>query len=123
MLHLRRGFSIIEWILAILKAGGAFVYLCPSNSKSRKELILSVSDPLVIVDDSSLDADLDWHAKYTGRVLNHTSTDDLQFSPPIDAPCEADFTDLAYIIFTSGSTGEIIPSEPDLEVVTTGHLS
>lgn len=110
LLHLPRGFPIIEWILATLKAGAAFVYLDPTSSKSRKELTLSVSDPLVVVDDSSIDADSDWLAKHTGRVLDHTLTYELEFGLPIDALCKAEMRDLAYIIFTSGTTGEIVTS-------------
>lgn len=123
MLHLRRGFHVIEWMLAILKAGAAFVYLDPTSSKPRKEFILSMSEATVVVDDSGLDADSGWLARHPGKLLNHTSTDEMEFNLPLEVATDIGWSDLAYIIFTSGSTGEPDPSKHRQEVALAGRSS
>ena len=95
LLQLSRGFQVIEWILAVLKSGAAFVYLDPELSEVQKSAIVNNCRPSIIIDDDS--------------AANFSRNN------PISAYADIDLvsvkygtkdTDLAYMIYTSGSTGQ-----------------
>ncbi|BDD57852.1 hypothetical protein MPDQ_001039 [Monascus purpureus] len=119
LLHLRRGFLVVEWILAAMKAGGAFVYVDPKLPTARKESILATSKPAVLVTDDYLDGKETWLANFSGHVLSSSVNptipqDHYQESLwPRSSP-----SDLAYIIYTSGSTGQ-----PKGVMIEHGHLT
>lgn len=105
-------------MIAVLKAGGAFVPLDPSHPVERLrglcqsvgarlvlcsghlvEMLASVVDTVLPVDDSTL-------AETTPAEHGETTAD-------IPTPC-ASSTNPAYVIFTSGSTGKpkVSPNHP-----------
>lgn len=107
ILHLQRGFHLLEWILATLKAGGAYVYLDPNLPEDRKKLVISIAagPNSILVTDDELPQDAEWVKGFTGTVFSHQQA--LEFSRPDPEPVtkRVEPGNLAYIIFTSGSTG------------------
>ena len=96
---------MIEWILATLKAGGAFVYLDPALPELRKQSILDTSKASVIVMDEIPTEGSAWLAEHREHVVIHDTAELVL--PPEDQPLpEIGPNDLAYIIYTSGSTGK-----------------
>ena len=102
-LHLERSSMVIVSMLAVLKAGAAFVSLDPSHPESRVKFIIdTVEAKLVICSE-----------KYHKRVAKLTSVPTLvledmpnlwRFSKPSSLPY-CDPRSPAYVIFTSGTTG------------------
>ncbi|KAI0397031.1 amino acid adenylation domain protein [Xylariaceae sp. FL0594] len=105
LLSMRRGFPVIEWILATLKAGAAFVYLDPDSSESHKAYITGNCKPDLILDDEATE-DL---VNKCITLFSDTSRDGDE-TAIVDAVANAKEgtldSHLAYIIYTSGSTGE-----------------
>ncbi|MFJ2034037.1 amino acid adenylation domain-containing protein [Streptosporangium sp. NPDC087985] len=86
-------------ILAVLKAGGAYLPLDPEQPRDRLEFLLADSAAVVLVTDSAL---RDRAAGFTGPVveLDRLSEGDDTPLEPLAGP-----DDLAYVIYTSGTTG------------------
>ncbi|KAI0190564.1 amino acid adenylation domain protein [Astrocystis sublimbata] len=102
LLSLRSGFSVIEWLLATLKAGAAFVYLDPDFPDKQKSLITSNCTPDLIVDDENVNDLSQGYASSSSTDQDNTAAAESLLrtkSQTVD-------NDLAYIIYTSGSTGE-----------------
>ncbi|GAB1541761.1 hypothetical protein NUACC21_44340 [Scytonema sp. NUACC21] len=102
-IYLERSLEMVVGLLGILKAGGAYVPLDPTYPKDRLAFMLENSQPLVLLTQEPLKAELpdvaaqvicldsDWHiAQQPEENLNQTA------SP----------ANLAYVIYTSGSTGK-----------------
>ncbi|SNS98966.1 amino acid adenylation domain-containing protein [Streptosporangium subroseum] len=87
-------------ILAVLKAGGAYLPLDPEQPRDRLEFLLADSSAVMLVTDSAL---RDRVAGFTGPVVEL----DRLTGEGDDAPPEplASPGDLAYVIYTSGTTG------------------
>jgi non-ribosomal peptide synthetase component F len=93
-------------VLAVLKAGGAFVPLDPSHPPARlQSLIRKVDAKLVLCSE--------WHADRLLRLseivtpLSQTTFDRIRPAPVgFISSDEVNCTNAAYVIFTSGSTGE-----------------
>ena len=98
LVHLRRGFAVIEWYLAILKCGGAIVYLDPEASERRKAAVVGNCKRTLIVDDALLEEAMLGDLEDTSHSGNERGLDHSKYSTSDD--------DLAYVIYTSGSTGE-----------------
>ncbi|KAF2015411.1 acetyl-CoA synthetase-like protein [Aaosphaeria arxii CBS 175.79] len=97
VLQLRRGFALMEWILAILKSGAAYIYLDPDLSDVQQSKILDVCKSQLVIDQD------------TAYELLRTSLDtedDLRGIELEEVKYGTQDSDLAYMIFTSGSTGE-----------------
>ncbi|KAL4933021.1 uncharacterized protein BDV17DRAFT_287381 [Aspergillus undulatus] len=93
-------------VLAVLKAGGAFVPLDPSHPSARLEsLIERVNASLVLCSEQHLDRLLPLCE--TVIPLSQTTFDQIP-AAPVDfiSSDEVDCSNAAYVIFTSGSTGE-----------------
>ena len=99
---LNRSPSLVSALLAILKAGAAYVPVEPSWPASRCSAVLACAD-LVVTETAFIGR---FHA-LRARVLNlddcaeaiHRASDE-----PLNVPESAD--DIAYVMHTSGSTGE-----------------
>ncbi len=99
-LHLERSPEMIIALLAVLKAGGAYLPLDPDYPAERLEFMLADSGASVLLTQSHLQGKI---AATAPRVL---AVDALQLDGPDgDLPQSAKPDNLAYVIYTSGSTG------------------
>ncbi|KAG8418963.1 putative Hybrid PKS-NRPS biosynthetic cluster [Metarhizium acridum] len=105
ILSLQRGFAVIEWILAVLKAGAAFVYVDP-NLEPQKSAVVASCKPTLIVDDETADHLIAENANHI-RVENESGMETGEMDATLKLPKDdTSDDDLAYIIYTSGSTGK-----------------
>ncbi len=106
---LERGFELMISLLAVLKAGAAYVPLDPAYPEERLAFMLEDSAPLALLTDAGLKARL---ADRSGgaRVIDlssdaaqwaHQSSDNPDLAAVGLTP-----RNLAYVIYTSGSTGQ-----------------
>jgi amino acid adenylation domain-containing protein len=91
-------------LLAIFKAGGAYVYLDPGYPAKRREFILSDAEPVAIISRKGLLEQL------SPELANRTVCVDDKSPPAFKANGRgahepAGPANLAYLIYTSGSTG------------------
>ncbi|MDK1287007.1 non-ribosomal peptide synthetase, partial [Pseudoalteromonas umbrosa] len=104
-----RGCNMIVAMLAILKAGGAFVALDPALPEERMALMVKDADLKYVVSESDCYPRALLHSE---MIEFNISTDSLQAkleqSPSDDLGeyAEQDASQLAYVIYTSGSTGQ-----------------
>ncbi|WP_163832494.1 non-ribosomal peptide synthetase [Spartinivicinus ruber] len=103
-LCVERSIDMVIGMLAIIKAGGAYLPIDPSYPKERQAYLLEDSRPILILTHSNLLAEL---PGFNGRIccldiewpkLKHYAKTNLQVSNSLNS--------LAYIIYTSGSTGK-----------------
>jgi pristinamycin I synthase-3/4 len=97
--HLRRSPELLVAILAVLKAGGAYLPLDPAYPFERLALMIDDAKPLLVVTEEHFVESL---PKAPPPLLvsatNVADTDaDLHMNVPLQCP--------AYVIYTSGSTG------------------
>lgn len=99
---LDRSEQFIITILAILKAGAAYIPIDVNYPQDRKEFILNDASVKLLVTDSSYMFDLDYFEGNLFAIdIDFETTKYDKTQPNIDVKP----TDLAYIIYTSGSTG------------------
>lgn len=92
-----RGFEMIIAMLAILKAGAAYVPIDPEYPRSRQEYIASNSRVSAVV------ADRDYYPAFDNMiVIDYLGMENYSQT---NLNVEKDSGELAYIIYTSGSTG------------------
>jgi len=105
---LNRSTELLVALLAILKAGAAYVPLDPASPKHRITAILEDIQPRVLISEDSL---LPLLERYQSKclVLGGDVLEDREeaagetSASPVEAPAP---DSLAYVIFTSGSTGK-----------------
>ena len=105
LLHLTRGFEMMEWIIAVLKSGAAFAVADQKHPVERTLSVISIAKPALVVDDGSGN-DLRLEPfQLNEKVLDsqNLAFDEMPISNPEDITKNED---LAYVVFTSGSTGE-----------------
>ncbi|KUM99160.1 non-ribosomal peptide synthetase [Streptomyces yokosukanensis] len=98
---LPRSADLVAALLAVLKAGGAYLPIDPDYPAARVDLLLGTADPALVLTDYATAPVV---AKCPQRVLhlNDLSLDGRALKAP-DVRLEPDH--LAYVMFTSGSTG------------------
>ncbi|MEU7227718.1 non-ribosomal peptide synthetase [Streptomyces chrestomyceticus] len=104
-LYLDRGFDTVVSILAVLKAGAAYVPMDPAYPGPRVARILGDARPPVLVTHERLRGRL---PEYDGHLLVLDGTDRPATRPapvPAPAPVATGPDNAAYVIYTSGSTG------------------
>ncbi|TCC06307.1 non-ribosomal peptide synthetase [Kribbella soli] len=97
---LARGVGQVTALLAVLKAGAAFLPLDPSHPAQRRSALLDDASPAAVIGTSAGLADLDTAGVRLTVALDDVELDGLSAEDP---GCESG--DLAYVIYTSGSTG------------------
>ena len=100
-LCLNRSLEMIVCILAVLKAGAAYVPLEPDYPQSRLAYCLEDSNPTVVCTERSVNL--------PATAVPLLYVDELSCDEPSatdNLPDCAQLDDLAYIIYTSGSTGQ-----------------
>ncbi|KAF9343422.1 hypothetical protein BGX34_006790, partial [Mortierella sp. NVP85] len=105
-----RSFTMIVGMLAVLKAGGAYIPLDPAYSSGRLRDILADAAPFIIIADKPGGRALGERCLSSLTVVNPDSEIALDepMSRPTPNPQIHGITpnNLAYVIFTSGSTGK-----------------
>ncbi|MFI0165618.1 amino acid adenylation domain-containing protein [Streptomyces sp. NPDC017095] len=97
---LGRGVDAMVALLAVLKAGGAFVPLDSGHPAERLALVLGDAAAPVLITDSAAVGEGAWTT-----VRLDTDQDTIDRHPATPPPTAAGPDDLAYVVYTSGSTG------------------
>ncbi|PJN92102.1 AMP-binding protein, partial [Bacillus sp. mrc49] len=110
-LALPRSLEMVIGLLAVLKAGAAYLPLDPEYPADRLSFMLSDAQPACVLTDSSVASKLPEMADIRQIILDEASTiEELEHHSPIN-PTDVDRIrplsplNSAYIIYTSGSTG------------------
>jgi amino acid adenylation domain-containing protein/thioester reductase-like protein len=98
---LRRSLEIIISILAVFKAGGAYLPIDPELPQDRIQYMLDDSSSVALITDPVVIQEF----KYKGQIVNINDTA-LFLEGNTNLPSINRSSDLAYIIYTSGSTGK-----------------
>ena len=101
--RLARGPELVVSLLAVLRAGGAYVAIDPAYPVDRQELMLADSGARLLLTDEA------WLDGQAAMAIEHLSpggprsltADELRTNPLVDFSASG----LAYLIYTSGSTG------------------
>ena len=101
---LDRSLSLVVTVLAVLKAGGAYLPLDPANPEARLRFMVTDAGAPVLVSAAEPPADL---ADLVSTVVRLDEEADSLLARPEEAPVVGVTPDdLAYVIYTSGSTGQ-----------------
>ncbi|MBL4671414.1 MAG: amino acid adenylation domain-containing protein, partial [Arenicella sp.] len=101
-----RSLSLLVSVLAVMKAGAAYVPIDPSYPKDRIRFMLNDAGmSVMLADQTVIDSELLELSQNTCQILNVNEPE--TFSEECNLPPKngALATDLAYVIYTSGSTG------------------
>ncbi|MEU7634431.1 condensation domain-containing protein, partial [Nocardia sp. NPDC049220] len=98
---LDRSFDLIAAILAVLKAGGAYLPIDPTYPPERLTYILTDANPTAILTTHTIHTTLP-HTKHKTLLTDHIHNNP---QPTTQQPPTLRPSNLAYIIYTSGSTG------------------
>ncbi|WKX74036.1 amino acid adenylation domain-containing protein [Streptomyces sp. XD-27] len=97
---LGRGVDAMVALLAVLKAGGAFVPLDPEHPAQRLAMMLDDAAAPVLITDSAAAGEGTWTT-----IRLDTDQDAIARHPATPPTGAAGPDDLAYVVYTSGSTG------------------
>jgi len=106
-LCLKRSTDMMAALVAVLKAGAAYVPLDPTYPRERLEYMAKDAQLAMLITESSQAAQVGWPRKQSLWV----DADESRIAAESDAPLQADAAldarpeDPAYVIYTSGSTG------------------
>ncbi|MEO7156965.1 MAG: condensation domain-containing protein, partial [Vicinamibacterales bacterium] len=105
-LCLERSADLIVAVVAIIKAGGAYLPLDPGYPAERLAFMIDDTQAAVIVTDSTLEAVLRRSGAAVHSVVRiDVDREAIAARPATDPVVTAGSEDLAYVIYTSGSTG------------------
>ena len=108
-LYLQRDINTVVSILAVLKAGAAYVPISLDVPEMRILGIVEDIQPHLILVNGSAKETLQQYLAPLDIAVEVLSVDDIESQQEIDAPLEmpkVSANDLAYVIFTSGTTGK-----------------
>ncbi|MGB2784616.1 amino acid adenylation domain-containing protein [Psychrobacter sp.] len=101
---LERSADMVTALLAVMKAGAAYVPIDPLYPVDRVKYMLTESDAKILITSTSLQKDQNW---YQGeKVLIDTDWERISKLSDNALPSNNSLEDIAYVIFTSGSTGK-----------------
>ncbi|KAA8648816.1 Nonribosomal peptide synthetases (NRPS) [Aspergillus tanneri] len=101
----KKSVDMVVTIMAVLKAGAAFIPLNIDDPIKRLEAIFDATQPSVLIwDGIHGDEKLEALSHSTGSCL-YTKKDLELVSEPVCSQTQSSLDSLAYIVFTSGSTG------------------
>jgi amino acid adenylation domain-containing protein len=100
---LERGAGMVASLLAVMKAGAAYVPLDPGYPAARLEGMLEDADVGALVTESRLADRLPAHGAAVLALDADAATIDAESAAPVDVDADPDLP--VYVIFTSGSTG------------------
>ena len=101
---IERSCDMVVGLLAILKAGAAYLPLDPALPRERLRFMLQDSGTPLLITQHSLVAGL---PPFAGKIVCLDARHDAVSQQPEDCPSpSARPIDLAYVIYTSGSTGQ-----------------
>ena len=101
--YLDRSVNLLVGLLAVLKAGGIYVPLDPSNPAERLKVIIEDAEAAVLITEKSMLNDLpkgNWNIITVEEVRREKGNETIR---NLSIGCQP--KDMAYIIYTSGSTG------------------
>jgi amino acid adenylation domain-containing protein len=101
---MQRSIEMVVSVLAVLKAGAAYLPLDPGYPVRRLSFMLEDAQPVVLLRQSSQDVLLDVPQGIAVVVVDEQSTA-FAGSPAQNPALEVSADNLAYVIYTSGSTG------------------
>jgi len=100
---LERSFDLIVALLAVMKAGGAYLPVDPALPPERQALMLDDAQPTVLITETLLQPELP-AVKAPTLVIDQERAS-LETESGDDAPGRVTGKNLAYVMYTSGSTG------------------
>ncbi|TMP85365.1 non-ribosomal peptide synthetase, partial [Pseudoalteromonas ruthenica] len=104
-LFVEPGFDLVLSILAVLKAGAAYVPMAPSNPAVRNQHVLDDSTPALVLSSAQAHPAFEAHLSSSAPVMIMQGNELDTY--PVTAPqVEYQPNDLAYVIYTSGTTGK-----------------
>ncbi|MEQ2354313.1 amino acid adenylation domain-containing protein [Pseudoalteromonas piscicida] len=98
--------EMVIGILAILKAGAAYVPLDPNYPAARLSYMIADAELKVIVGDAASSAALPMHKEKIVRIDQSALYQDCSSDNPPQSGRVLNASHLAYVIYTSGSTGQ-----------------
>ncbi len=98
---LDRSIEMIVSILAVLKAGGAYLPIDPEYPQDRIKYTLEDSKTKIVLTNKKFEA----LVKFTGQVL-YVEDENVYDEIMTELPDKSSPNDLAYVIYTSGTTGK-----------------
>ncbi|MDI5790753.1 AMP-binding protein [Bacillus licheniformis] len=135
-LALPRSLDMVVGLLAVLKAGAAYVPLDPDYPAERIAFMLNDAHPVCIVTSSAVESNLSVPGSVERIVLDDPCIQEELKGCAAANPCDADRTapllplHPAYVIYTSGSTGKpkgvVVPHQMSCgcsERLTNGSIS
>ena len=115
-LLLERSFEMVVSILAVLKAGGAYLPLDPSYPSQRLSFMLSDAQPVVLLTQGGTPSLV--HVPEGMAVVVAEGAETRAQTSTVNPGVEVNAANLAYVIYTSGSTGQ-----PKGVMITHGAIS
>lgn len=104
-LCIERSTEMLVALLGVLKAGGAYLPLDPMFPRERLAFMLQDAQPLVLLTQRRLLADLPEHQAQV-VCLDELSSLSHRTLAPMRVQVDRSADDLAYVLYTSGSTGK-----------------
>lgn len=101
---MEKGWEQVAAVLAIHKAGGAYLPVSAGDPPSRINKVLAMGEARIVLTQQSVNACADWPDGVEAWEVDTSAQ--WQDQPADRLPRRQANTDLAYVIFTSGSTGE-----------------
>ncbi len=105
-LYFDRSTEMLVSILAVLKAGAAYVPVSPDSPQERTRFMLEDTQAPIVLTQHHYLAQLQAHMQGSTQTPILIAADNPADQPGDNLDCDGDAADLAYVIYTSGTTGK-----------------